>query len=235
MCSSRCKDSKCNPVNGTCLSCNAGYTGADCLTHCPGRAYGLNCKGRCSENCAVDGRCDPANGTCLHGCVAGYQGDNCSQTCIEGYYGQNCAQSCSSWCLKQLCNHVTGECHVCVEGKAGPKCTYDQGHSAIKLKYIGTGVGIGVATSSFVFLLVITVVYFLKRVKCIGNKTTNNDSSIEKKEKAETVNLKDVKIVESVTTEQDSADVYHNEITNMYDVIGSRGFEKQHSSDYMKY
>ncbi|KAK3802314.1 hypothetical protein RRG08_064536, partial [Elysia crispata] len=47
--------------------------------------------------------------------------------CNKTYYGEDCAEDCSTNCADQLCNHVTGNCFSCVEGRAGDLCVMSVG------------------------------------------------------------------------------------------------------------
>ncbi|XP_059162884.1 uncharacterized protein LOC131946226 [Physella acuta] len=76
-CPISCVAQLCDPVTGECFKCVPGFLGQFCNQTCPAGSYGYNCSQNCSEACGGDGNCNHSTGACLHGCVDGYQGDDC--------------------------------------------------------------------------------------------------------------------------------------------------------------
>ncbi|XP_059168901.1 receptor-type tyrosine-protein phosphatase alpha-like [Physella acuta] len=108
-----CSGGICDNVNGTCDKCDPGRYGERC-TPCRNQTYGIDCRDKCSENCAGAGDCLGYNGTCVDGCQPGYMGDLCNTSCPSGYYGKNCMSTCSKWCIvnetELWCNKTDGLC-----------------------------------------------------------------------------------------------------------------------------
>lgn len=75
---------------------------------CPATGcYGSNNSLPCPDvNCQ---HCHKETGTCQV-CQPGYKGQQCQLACEEGYYGINCSQKCITSCIRQACDHVTGDC-----------------------------------------------------------------------------------------------------------------------------
>ncbi|KAK3761972.1 hypothetical protein RRG08_030492 [Elysia crispata] len=49
------------------------------------------------------------------------------QACNKTFYGEKCAKVCSTNCVDQQCDHVTGYCISCVEGRSGDLCVKSVG------------------------------------------------------------------------------------------------------------
>eukprot|EP00105_Crassostrea_gigas_P017835 XP_011435764.2 PREDICTED: receptor-type tyrosine-protein phosphatase epsilon-like [Crassostrea gigas] len=77
-CPQNCQEGHCDIVDGTCLGCVPGYTGATCDTECVDNKYGLECDSTCGK-CLNSVKCNHVNGNCSNGCDAGVYGDKCDQ------------------------------------------------------------------------------------------------------------------------------------------------------------
>ncbi|XP_060072580.1 multiple epidermal growth factor-like domains protein 10 [Ylistrum balloti] len=125
-CDSSCILNRCDPTNGVCTSCLAGYHGTLCDQLCPS-----GCK---------DNICDQMTGQC-HACFNGFFGSTCNQTCsvncqnsvcgqlageceacVPGFYSSTCDQFCPSNCKDNTCNQLDGSCIACVPGYYGSSC-----------------------------------------------------------------------------------------------------------------
>ncbi|XP_021359821.1 protein draper-like isoform X2 [Mizuhopecten yessoensis] len=106
-CPDGCRDTVCNPDNGTCFAgCESGLQGDICDTTCNHGSFGLWCQQFCF--CDVD-TCDPQNGTCPSDrCQRGWNGTACNQRCGDQTFGQNCEETCH--CLQGSCDAANGTC-----------------------------------------------------------------------------------------------------------------------------
>nr|XP_022309678.1 uncharacterized protein LOC111115286 [Crassostrea virginica] len=75
-CPPNCHDRRCEKVDGTCLSCIAGYAGSMCNEECSPGKFGHECNESCGV-CARGEPCHHTNGTCLTGCEDGFLGPKC--------------------------------------------------------------------------------------------------------------------------------------------------------------
>ncbi|XP_052694338.1 uncharacterized protein LOC128172592 [Crassostrea angulata] len=109
-CPQNCQEGHCHIVDGTCLGCVPGYTGARCDTECTNNKYGLECDSSCGK-CLNGEKCNHVNGSCPNGCNAGVFGYKCDKECFTGKYGFNCKENCSIHCgVPERCDTVTGNC-----------------------------------------------------------------------------------------------------------------------------
>ncbi|XP_065925568.1 uncharacterized protein [Magallana gigas] len=83
-CPQNCQEGHCHIVDGTCLGCVPGYTGARCDKECSVGKFGQNCSYLCG-NCLKKEQCHHINGTCLNGCVENYNGSYCTQAIALTY------------------------------------------------------------------------------------------------------------------------------------------------------
>ncbi|XP_046561325.1 multiple epidermal growth factor-like domains protein 10 [Haliotis rubra] len=100
----------CNPLDGSCHSCENGYRGNQCkfecspyclnktcaihsayCLYCSNVTYGNHCQ-ECSQYC-LDKYCHRWNGTCKTGCAKGRYGYMCSDECPKNCYKSNCSLS----------------------------------------------------------------------------------------------------------------------------------------------
>ncbi|XP_048256535.1 uncharacterized protein LOC124125702 isoform X3 [Haliotis rufescens] len=93
---------------------------------CDDGSYGTNCTQTCSNrNCKGDNSiCDHVTGKCDEGCMAGWNGTDCTHECVNSY-GESCAHLCSSRNCSgsSSCNHVTGQCeNGCIPGWKDTDC-----------------------------------------------------------------------------------------------------------------
>jgi len=74
----------CNPADGTCTTCQTGYTGSTCNTCATGYTGYPNCVvDKCYQNtCSGHGTCNASDGSCS--CTTGYTGPTCN-TCDTGF------------------------------------------------------------------------------------------------------------------------------------------------------
>uniref|UniRef100_A0A8W8NYJ3 EGF-like domain-containing protein n=1 Tax=Magallana gigas TaxID=29159 RepID=A0A8W8NYJ3_MAGGI len=77
-CPQNCQEGHCHIVDGTCLGCVPGYTGARCDTECNNFKYGLECDSSCGI-CLNGVKCNHVNGSCPNGCDAGVFGYKCDK------------------------------------------------------------------------------------------------------------------------------------------------------------
>nr|XP_034322209.1 platelet endothelial aggregation receptor 1-like isoform X1 [Crassostrea gigas] len=137
-CPQNCQEGHCHIVDGTCLGCVPGYTGARCDTECNNFKYGLECDSSCGI-CLNGVKCNHVNGSCPNGCDAGVFGYKCDKECFTGKFGFNCKEKCSIHCgVPERCDRVTGKCegrcqpgwndltckNKCSVGKFGQNCSY---------------------------------------------------------------------------------------------------------------
>ncbi|XP_070194131.1 tyrosine-protein kinase receptor Tie-1-like [Littorina saxatilis] len=113
-------------------------------TDCPEGLYGKKCEKRCSPGCY--GGCQRITGQCLHGCGAGWTGDNCLKPCQDYRYGPDCRLQCGHCHDDEPCAPATGTCvrgceaglrgHQCKQGcepyTYGPGCVYKCGHCRLQ-------------------------------------------------------------------------------------------------------
>ncbi|XP_078327572.1 uncharacterized protein LOC111116381 isoform X2 [Crassostrea virginica] len=110
-CPTNCRYDRCHIQNGTCFSCNPGWTGRTCNTECSDGVYGVDCKQQCSGHCRDNSVCDQVTGQCGMGCAAGWSGSLCNTVCDDGTFGYDCINNCSGNCLDDTpCNKETGHC-----------------------------------------------------------------------------------------------------------------------------
>uniref|UniRef100_A0A8W8P1F6 Multiple epidermal growth factor-like domains 10 n=1 Tax=Magallana gigas TaxID=29159 RepID=A0A8W8P1F6_MAGGI len=83
-CPQNCQEGHCHIVDGTCLGCVPGYTGARCDKECSVGKFGQNCSYQCGH-CLKKEQCHHINGTCLNGCVENYNGSYCTQAIALTY------------------------------------------------------------------------------------------------------------------------------------------------------
>uniref|UniRef100_K1PIN4 Scavenger receptor class F member 2 n=1 Tax=Magallana gigas TaxID=29159 RepID=K1PIN4_MAGGI len=122
-CPQNCQEGHCHIVDGTCLGCVPGYTGARCDTECNNFKYGLECDSTCGK-CLNGVKCNHVNGSCPNGCDAGVFGYKCDKECSVGKFGQNCSFLCGNCLQKEQCHHINGTClNGCVENYNGSYCT----------------------------------------------------------------------------------------------------------------
>lgn len=110
-CSVNCKDKVCNIQNGTCHTCEPGWTGQFCTIKCAVGRYGVECRGICSGHCGDGNTCNHVTGGCDGACASGWTGYLCDKECDGGTYGYDCVNNCSGHCLNNYpCNKQTGQC-----------------------------------------------------------------------------------------------------------------------------
>ena len=122
-CNVNCRNKTCDTLGYCQVGCNTGY-------------FGLECNGRCSDNC-IGGytQCDDETGRCTEGCSNRAYGVQCNTPCVsncklcttspwcevcdDGYYGLSCSK-CRDSCVK-----CTGfyNCTLCVDGFHGSRCS----------------------------------------------------------------------------------------------------------------
>ncbi|KAK3770998.1 hypothetical protein RRG08_002047 [Elysia crispata] len=123
-----CADTQelCFVSTGGCTSgCAPGFTGEDCHTACPGKTYGPDCVGTCSDHCGSSQICSADNGHCVDGCNPGYTPPLCDDECPKTTFGQDCQEKCSSSCVDSDCDHVNGTCKQCPPGYIGDYCNQE--------------------------------------------------------------------------------------------------------------
>ncbi|KAK3739089.1 hypothetical protein RRG08_064534 [Elysia crispata] len=126
-CSVHCAGSpvNCSHITGHCDGgCEPGYQLGKCDQECNPSTYGQSCSQNCSDICWNS--CHPESGQCME-CPVGFQGGKCNQKCNKTFYGEKCAKVCSTNCVDQQCDHVTGYCISCVEGRSGDLCVKSVG------------------------------------------------------------------------------------------------------------
>lgn len=110
-CPSNCKEKACHIENGTCFTCEPGWTGTFCTEKCSEGRYGVQCIGICSGHCTDGTTCNHVTGQCDGGCAAGWTGHLCDTDCNDETYGYDCANNCSRRCINgSPCNKHTGFC-----------------------------------------------------------------------------------------------------------------------------
>nr|XP_022311825.1 receptor-type tyrosine-protein phosphatase epsilon-like isoform X1 [Crassostrea virginica] len=116
-CSGNCLHGEvCDPRDGNCSSCAAGFQETKCDLECDTGTYGLNCSEKCGA--CLDTSCYHVNGSCYKGCQPGWQRTElCDEACENGTFGKHCKNNCSGNCWdNQPCNKTTGKCTKCLPG-----------------------------------------------------------------------------------------------------------------------
>ncbi|KAK7502628.1 hypothetical protein BaRGS_00006203 [Batillaria attramentaria] len=133
-CPPACVSGVCDDETGNCVvDWGSGEAGAPGIPQetpqepvtigCPKGLYGSDCSQECPLTCK-NSVCERDTGDCTQGCVAGYNGTNCSTECPDGFHGPNCQVSCSSNCKNGTCNPKSGIClHGCEDGFWGSDCS----------------------------------------------------------------------------------------------------------------
>nr|XP_034321721.1 multiple epidermal growth factor-like domains protein 10 [Crassostrea gigas] len=137
-CPTNCNGSVCNIQNGTCHTCEAGWTGQFCTIKCALGRYGVQCRGICSGHCKGSTTCNHVTGQCDGGCAVGWKGYLCNKECDDGTYGYDCTNNCSGHCLNNSpCNKQTGQCdRGCEPGYTNVFCS-----DICRPGYYGNGCG----------------------------------------------------------------------------------------------
>ncbi|XP_064606569.1 multiple epidermal growth factor-like domains protein 10 isoform X2 [Liolophura sinensis] len=181
---------QCNAVTGECPSastgrCAEGFTGELCKTECPLGQYGIDCRETCGLCAGCRHECDRITGICPGSqtprCGPGRKGIRCNTECSLGEFGADCTETCGQCAEGQdQCDRGTGTCpdHQplrCAPGWGGDRCKtalLNDTEALARLAEvqpevpcIGVVLGSSLAIAATAIVIIITIVYLMKRSK----------------------------------------------------------------------